>query len=75
MYIRIKNLREDLDLKQVEVAKYLNCSQVCYSYYENGQRDVPTDILVKLATLFHTSTDYLLNRTDVMEPYPPKIKK
>ena len=64
MYYRIRDMREDLDLTQTEVAKFLNCSQVCYSYYENGQRDIPTDVLIRLAKLFSTSIDYLLGLTD-----------
>ena len=51
MYQRIKDLREDHDLLQKQVAEYLNCSQVCYSYYEIGRRDIPTDVLIKLAAL------------------------
>ncbi len=72
MYIRIRNLREDMDLTQADVAKILNCTQVGYSYYETGKRDIPTDVLIRLATLYNTSTDYLLNLTDVKEPYPGK---
>ena len=64
MYKRIRDLREDRDLKQKDIAEYLKCSQVCYSYYENGQRDIPTDVLIKLAAFYGTSTDYLLGRTD-----------
>ena len=66
----MKNLREDMDLTQSDVAKILNCSQVGYSYYETGQRDIPTDVLIRLAKLFGTSTDYLLNLTDIKNPYP-----
>ena len=51
MYQRIKYLREDNDLKQKDVADYLNCSQVCYSNYELGKRDIPTEVLIKLAKL------------------------
>lgn len=64
MYKRIRDLREDHDLKQSDLAQYLKCTQVCYSYYENGHRDIPTDILIKLADYFHVSIDYLLGRTD-----------
>jgi len=60
IYPRIKNMREDMDLSQTDVAKVLNCSQVAYSYYENGKRDIPTSVLIKLANLYHCSTDYLL---------------
>lgn len=69
MYIRIRNLREDKDLSQNDMAKYLHCSQVCYSRYELGLRDIPTDVLIKLADFHHTSVDYLLGRTDEKEPY------
>ncbi len=71
MYRRIRDLREDADLLQKDLAGYLNCSQVCYSYYELGRRDVPSEILVKLAGFYNTSTDYILGLTDVREPYPP----
>lgn len=71
MYQRIKDLREDHDLLQKQVADYLNCSQVCYSYYEIGRRDIPTDVLIELAALYNTSIDYLLGVTDIKEPYKP----
>ena len=64
MYKRIRDLREDNDLKQRELAEYLNCSQVCYSRYELGKRDIPTDVLIKLAKFYNTTTDYLLGLTD-----------
>jgi transcriptional regulator with XRE-family HTH domain len=70
MYERIRNLREDKDLTQKQVADYLNCSQRIYSNYERGEVDIPTNILIKLAELHHTSTDYILNRTSQKEPYP-----
>ena len=70
MYKRIRDLREDRDLFQRDLAKYLNCSQVCYSHYEIGKRDIPTEILCKLADFYDTSIDYLLGRTDVKKPYP-----
>lgn len=70
MYQRIRDLREDRDLYQKDLAKYLQCSQVCYSHYEIGKRDIPTDVLIKLANFYHTSIDYLLGQTDVKEPYP-----
>jgi len=72
MYQRIRDLREDRDIKQKEVAEYLDCSQVCYSYYEIGRRDIPTDILIKLALFYGTSTDYLLGLTDEKKPYKRK---
>lgn len=64
MYRRIRDLREDRDLKQREVAQYLNCSQRVYSNYELGQRDIPTEILIKLSSLYNVSTDYLLGLTN-----------
>ncbi len=64
MYQRIKDLREDNDLKQTDVANYLNCSQVCYSNYELGKRDIPTEVLIKLAKFYNTSIDYILELTD-----------
>ena len=70
MYRRIRDLREDRDLCQRDLADYLNCSQVCYSNYEIGKRDIPTEVLSKLAEFYNTSTDYLLGRTDEKKPYP-----
>ena len=70
VYRRIRDLREDSDLKQKTLAEYLTCSQVCYSQYELGKRDIPTDVLIKLADYYGTSIDYLLGRTDVKTPYP-----
>lgn len=72
MYERIRNLREDKDLKQKDLAKYLNCSQVSYSYYEIGKRDIPTSILIQLAEFHNCSTDYLLGLTNIKKPYPKK---
>lgn len=66
MYQRLRDLREDNDLKQADIANYLNCSQVCYSYYELGKRDIPTDVLIKLARFYKTSVDYILGLTDEM---------
>ena len=59
----MRDLREDHDLKQRELAAYLNCSQKTYSNYELGQRDIPTDILIRLADFYHVSIDYLLGQT------------
>ncbi len=64
MYKRIRNLREDNDLKQRELAEILNCSQRIYSNYERGDVDIPTDILIKLADYYDVSADYILGRTD-----------
>lgn len=64
LYPRIKDLREDLDLSQEDVANILHCTQAAYSYYENGKRDIPTSILIALASLYHCSIDYLLGVSD-----------
>lgn len=70
MYQRIRDLREDKDLTQKDLADYLHCSQVCYSNYEMGKRDIPTEVLIKLCRYHNTSVDYLLGLTDVKTPYP-----
>ncbi|MBQ9162708.1 MAG: helix-turn-helix transcriptional regulator [Clostridia bacterium] len=64
MYRRIRDLREDRDLTQKEIAQKLNCSQQVYSNYELGQRDVPTDILIRLALFYNVSIDYILGISD-----------
>lgn len=67
MYKHIRDLREDNDITQSEMARHLNCSQQVYSNYELGQRDIPTDILIKLADFYGVSTDYLLGLTEKKE--------
>lgn len=62
MYLKIKDLREDHDLSQKEVAKILNISQVAYSYYEIGKRNIPLDLLIKLADYYNVSLDYIVGR-------------
>ena len=62
-YYRIKNLREDNDKMQKEIAKYLKKTQQQYSLYERGIREIPVDLLIKLADYYNVSTDYILNRT------------
>ena len=64
MYRRIRDLREDHDMTQKQVANKLNCSQQVYSNYELGQRDIPTDILIKLSALYDVSADYILEISD-----------
>ena len=64
MFRRIRDLREDSDRTQTEVAKILGCSQQVYSNYELGQRDIPTDILIKLSKLYNVSVDYILDLED-----------
>lgn len=70
MYPRIRNLREDADLNQTQIAKMLKMSQTGYSKYETGENDVPTHILIELAKIHNTSIDYLLGQTDKKERYP-----
>ena len=64
MYQRIRDLREDHDLKQRQLSDYLHCSQQVYSNYELGQRDIPTQVLIDLANFYQVSIDYLLGQTD-----------
>ena len=64
---RLRDLREDRDLTQKQLARHLNCSQVCYSRYELGQRDIPTDVLIKLSEFYGVSIDYILRQTDQPE--------
>ena len=64
MYQRIRDLREDNDLKQRQLAEFLNCSQQAYSKYELGQRDIPTEILIALAKFYNTTSDYILELSD-----------
>lgn len=72
MYKRLRDLREDRDLSQTTVAKILHMSQTGYSKYETGENDIPTHVLIDLADFYHTSVDYLLNRTDQKKAYPRK---
>ncbi|MBR2327765.1 MAG: helix-turn-helix transcriptional regulator [Clostridia bacterium] len=69
MYQRIRNLREDRDLNQTQVAKMLGMSQTGYSKYETGENDIPTAILIKLSRFYGVSIDYLLGETDNMKRY------
>lgn len=64
MYRRIRDLREDHDLTQTDLAKILNCSQRSYSYYESGGHDIPTQTLIALADYYDVSVDYIFGRTD-----------
>lgn len=66
-YPRLKDLREDNDLKQKEIAAFLGIDQRVYSNYETGKREIPVHLLLKLAEYYHTSTDYILGLTD--DPY------
>ena len=69
MYKRIRDLREDKDMNQTQVAKMLEMSQTGYSKYETGENDIPTVVLIKLARFYNTSIDYLLGETENSERY------
>lgn len=75
MYDRIRNLREDRDMAQKELAQYLQIHQTTYSDYEVGNLNIPISIMDKLADLYETSIDYLVGRTDCKKPYPRDIEK
>lgn len=70
--MRLKDIREDLDKTQIEIADYLHIKQNTYSQYENGQRQLPVDVLIKLAKYYNVSTDYILELTNISKPYPKK---
>ncbi len=72
--LRLKDIREDMDLKQKDVALMLNVSQTHYSKYELGKVNIPINSLKQLAVFFNTSTDYLLGLTDEIKPYPRSKK-
>ncbi len=72
---RLKEIREDNDLNQSQVAKILDMSQTGYSKYECETNDIPTEILKKLADYYNTSIDYLLYETDVRNRYPKSLLK
>ena len=73
--MRISEIRENKDLTPSDVAKILNVSQVAYSFYEIGKRQIPIDLLIKLAKYYNTSTDYLLELTDERKPYSKSLKE
>ena len=70
--MRLKELREDADIKQQTLANYLHIGQNTYSQYENGHRQLPIDVLIKLAKYYNVSTDYILELTNESKPYPKK---
>ena len=72
MKLRIRDLREDNDLKQKEIADYLLCDQSLYSKYERGERPIPLEYIDRLADYYGVSVDYLLCRTNIKQPYPKK---
>ena len=69
MYKRIKELREDNNLTQLQVGKVINVTQRTYSYYETGQRMMPPEVLIKLAKFYGTTVDYILGLTNEKKPY------
>ncbi len=69
MYPRLRDLREDKDLNQTQIAKLLEMSQTGYSKYETGENDIPTQVLIKLARFYDTSVDYLLGETNNPKRY------
>jgi len=71
-YQRIRDLREDRDMTQKDIAQYLNIRQNSYSRYETNERDIPLDVMDKLADFYNTSVDYLMGRTDESKPYKRK---
>jgi len=73
--LRIKDLREDREIKQIEIARQLNISQTNYSKYELGKINIPIETLKKIAIILETSIDYLLGLTDTVEPYPRRLEK
>ena len=74
MDLRIRDLREDKDLKQAAVAAYLLCDQSLYSKYKRGERELPLRLAVRLAEFYGVSVDYLVGVTDEQRPYPSKKK-
>ena len=72
MQLRIRDLREDKDLTQRQLADYLLCDQSLYSKYERGERPLPLEYADKLADFYAVSVDYLLGRTNIKKPYPKK---
>lgn len=72
MYPRLRDLREDADLTQAQVSRYLHCTQQTYSNYEIGARDLPTSVLIQLSKFYHVSTDYILGLTNKKKQSPCK---
>jgi transcriptional regulator with XRE-family HTH domain len=70
MKLRIRDLREDNDLTQKQIADILQCDQSLYSKYERNERDLPLNVAIKLANYYKTSLDYIIGLTDEKKPYP-----
>ena len=75
MQLRIRDLREDNDLTQKQIAEILICDQSLYSKYERGERPLPLECAEKLADYYGVSVDYLIGRTNIKEPYPHRKSK
>ena len=75
MYIRLRDLREDRDLKQKDLAEYLKIHQTTYSDYELGRLNIPVPMLIKLADFYKTNIDFLVGRTDEEKPLPKSKRK
>ena len=71
--MRLKDIREDMDITQQQVADFLHVKQNTYSQYENGHRQLPVEMLIRLAIYFHTSADYILGLTDDRHPYTRSV--
>ena len=74
-FMRLRDIREDHDMTQTALAELLHIKQNTYSQYETGQRQIPVDIIIELAFIYQTSTDYLLGLTNVSKPYPRIMKR
>lgn len=72
MFPRLRDLREDKDMKQKEVAAILGIDQRVYSNYETGKREIPARFIVQLADFYGVSTDYIFGRTNITKPYSKK---
>ena len=70
---RLRDIREDRDLKQTDIAKILNVTQQTYSRYETGEISIDKNSLIRLAEFYNTSVDYILGLTDERKPYPKSI--
>ena len=76
MRSKVRDMREDSDKKQRQIAECLQCDRSLYSKYERGEREIPLALMIKLAEYYETSVDYLVGRTDEKAPYPkPKSRK
>lgn len=75
MKLRIRDLREDNDKTQKQIAEYLLCDQSLYSKYERGEREIPLHLIIRLADYYHVSVDYIVGLTDIKSPYQLRMTK